>query len=315
MSAGDRPVAAAVTRDRTLLDRELSWVEFNRRVLDQALRLEEPLLERLRFLTIVSSNFDEFFMVRVAALKRSLTATAAARQRFARLAAAAHAVVELQYRTLHAEVMPQLMPPASASSRPPRSARSSAEPPPMISATDLSRARLYPLAGGAAAVASLRLHLAVRLEQETAAGADAAGAPASPKSPKSPKEDEPPVALVAIPSGLDRLRPIPELAARSAFCSSRSSIVLHAGQLFPGYRVADHALFSGYPRRRPGGRRSHRRGLHRGDGRGAGESAAPAVSCGWKSIRPSAAMRALLGSAWEWPKRTCTPSRRSTLPA
>ena len=244
MSAGDRPVAAAVTRDRTLLDRELSWVEFNRRVLDQALRPEVPLLERLRFLTIVSSNFDEFFMVRVAALKRSLTATAADRQRFARLAAAAHAVVELQYRTLHAEVMPQLhaagvrIVPAAALSPEQRRA-----------AADDFRYRIFPalastrLAGAAAAVASLRLHLAVRLEQETAAGADAAGAPASSKSSKSPKEDEPPVALVAIPSGLDRLRPIPGARGEECFLLIEESIVLHAGQLFPGYRVGDHALF------------------------------------------------------------------------
>ena len=85
VNATGGPVGAAVNGGQTLLDRELSWVEFNRRVLDQALRPEVPLLERLRFLTIVSSNFDEFFMVRAAALKRSLSVTAGDRQRFARL--------------------------------------------------------------------------------------------------------------------------------------------------------------------------------------------------------------------------------------
>ena len=213
-------------------------MEFNRRVLDQALRPEVPLLERLRFLTIVSSNFDEFFMVRVAALKRSLSVTAGDRQRLARLAAAAHAVVELQYRTLHTEVLPQLQ--AAGVRIVPAAALS---PEQRRAAADDFRYRIFPalastrLAGGAAAVAGLRLHLAVRLEQETAAGADVAGDPAS------PKEDEPPVALVAIPSGIDRLRPLPGARGEECFLLIEESIVLHAGQMFPGYRVGDHALF------------------------------------------------------------------------
>jgi len=52
-------------------NRELSWVDFNERVLCEGLRKELPPLERFRYLSIVSSNFDEFFMVRVAAIKRS----------------------------------------------------------------------------------------------------------------------------------------------------------------------------------------------------------------------------------------------------
>jgi hypothetical protein len=57
-----------------LLNRELSWLDFNARVLAEAGQPSVPLLERVKFIAICSSNLDEFFQVRVAALKNQLAA-------------------------------------------------------------------------------------------------------------------------------------------------------------------------------------------------------------------------------------------------
>src|SRR2546423_2888405 len=65
-------LALAPAPERRLLNRELSLIEFFRQVLDEAREERNPLLERLRFLTIFSSIVDEFFMVRVSGLKEEV---------------------------------------------------------------------------------------------------------------------------------------------------------------------------------------------------------------------------------------------------
>jgi polyphosphate kinase 1 len=92
------------------LSRDLSWVDFNERVFNEGLRKELPLLERFRFLSIVSSNFDEFFMVRVAALKRMQNAVdpcgLTPAQQLKAISEKVHSIMRKQYACLQNEIIP-----------------------------------------------------------------------------------------------------------------------------------------------------------------------------------------------------------------
>ena len=98
------------------VNRELSWLEFNRRVLEEAQDPSVPLLERVKFLAIFSSNLDEFFMIRVAALKRRIAAGDQAAgpdgmsstETLAAVAARVHELVDEQHRCFLEEIQPLL---------------------------------------------------------------------------------------------------------------------------------------------------------------------------------------------------------------
>ena len=100
----------------TLIDRELSWIAFNSRVLELAEDNSVPLLERLRFLAIVSSNLDDFFMIRVASVKLKIesgisalnSSGFSAHQQLERILEDSKRLIERQNQLFHKIILPAL---------------------------------------------------------------------------------------------------------------------------------------------------------------------------------------------------------------
>ena len=104
------------TNPANYVNRELSWLEFNYRILSEARDKSIPLFERLKFLSITSSNLDEFFMVRVASLKDMVHAKynkpdiagMKPEEQLEKISEKTHEFVPLQYTTYNRSLLPML---------------------------------------------------------------------------------------------------------------------------------------------------------------------------------------------------------------
>ncbi len=215
-----------------LLDREQAILEFNRRVLAQAQRLDVPLLERLRYVCIVSSNLDEFFEVRFADLLDSVRdkTRPGLEAEIERVGGAAHELIDEQYAVFNEHLMPALE--ARGIRIRHHAARTDAqrawvarfferEVRPLLVPVSLDPSHPFPQ------VANKALHFIVRLTGEDALGRAS------------------PIAIVRVPRVLPRVIKLPQqvVQGEQAFVLLSSVIRAHLHELFPGREVVSFSQF------------------------------------------------------------------------
>ena len=246
------PGTDSVSPPPRYLDGALSWLAFNRRVLDRADSSAMPLLERLRFLGIVGTNLDEFFMVRVPALRRN-----GADRRLAEVRAHIEQIVRGQAACLRRRVLP-LLTEAGV-----RLLERDAYPLGTLERLrDHFRSQIYPALTPvritpeeSVPLPSLRLHVGFLLEPADEQARSASAAATAGEGPV--------VAVVPLPGALDRLVPVPQEGAgngrsdeaRAAhrgadrrapsvtFALLEDLVAANADLLFPGFRILDSMLF------------------------------------------------------------------------
>lgn len=232
--------------DMKFFNRELSWIEFNARVLHEACRHELPLMERLKFLAIVSTNFDEFFQVRVASIKRLLMTSPHSTdmsglepgELLKKISTRCHQITHTQYSVLTSDVLPALAKEGFTYVLP---AQYSVQQ--KSFALNLFQHEIFPLLtplrtdtpdfphiGNQSVYAAFLLK---PIEGIKPMGTEFCA-----------PEGEPTVAIVQIPTGIDRIVILPSGETSHSFTTIDDIICTFGTQLFPGYTIAETMLFS-----------------------------------------------------------------------
>jgi len=218
-------------------NRELSWLEFNRRVLGEALDPTVPLAERLKFLTIVGSNLDEFFMVRVAGIKQQISSGVTEAtvdghtppDQLSAISQVAHELVETQYQCFNDDLQPALEKAGVVLARPKKRTPEQQkllqqyfinEVFPVLTPLAVDPGHPFPHLGNKS------LNLAVVLAKGTGGKGDKL----------APKVTM--FGVVQVPSVLPRLVEVPNpTPGQRTYLFLEDVIAAHAADLFPGLRV------------------------------------------------------------------------------
>ncbi|MBK9155321.1 MAG: polyphosphate kinase 1 [Chloracidobacterium sp.] len=225
-----------------LFNRELSWLEFNRRVLDEAVDPDLPVLERLKFLSIFSTNLDEFFMIRVSGLKEQIEEGVAelsadgmsAADQLREIGKRLRPMLERQAKYLNDTVLPELVA-AGITIEPYRSLNSKERKKldkyfrdnlfPILTPQSVDSSHPFPY------ISNISLNLGLFIEPDRAV------------TQKNLKHlfRQKRFARIKLPAALPRLIPISERHGR--FALMEEVVAANAGALFPNMKTSEGYLF------------------------------------------------------------------------
>lgn len=226
-------------------NRELSWIEFNGRVLHQALRKELPLLERLQFLSIITSNFDEFFQVRVASVKRMQfsdpdkadVSGLKPKMVLKQISARSHQIIRTQHDCLKNDVLPAMAKKGICYVKPEDFSAAQSD-----FALNFFLNEVLPLLTPLRTDTEVFPHIGNLTENVAFLLKPISGIRNANEILKG-SDDLPRISFVQIPSGIPQIVWLPSENGRKQFALTEEIIEQYGTHLFPGFAVEETLLF------------------------------------------------------------------------